>query len=134
MPNRKRSAPAPHAVSNVELFADSAEAWFWFAHCQMLRRDGARLVRDNARWCRPCEPDDIYRTVIGLRRSGDLSRRHLSVLARYGSMLRPPDAREPHENGDARLWEQALDRMTTPLRAKNIIQSVDYNDEFYRAS
>lgn len=121
MPRRKRISPLPLDEGPTEPFLDSAEAWFWFARCTLLRRDGARLKRDQDRMRRPCEPDDIYRIVMSLRQQGLLEDRHLKVLAKYGSLLRPPVQDSDSDCAHALLWETALDRMTTPLAQKGII-------------
>ena len=128
MPRRKRSPLHCHEEAPTEPFTDSAEAWFWFARCQLLRRDGARLERSSGQARRPCDPDDIYRIALTLHREGRLSDAQLRVLARYGSMLRPPDERLNEEAAHAPLWHAALDRLSTPLVAKGIVCPADYRD------
>lgn len=102
-------------------FADAAEAWFWFVRCHRVRRDGARLTDGPARTARPCDPDDIYRAVEGLVRAGRIGPEQLQVLARFGLREAPPDPRCPDERRAARLWSEALDRLTTVLRRKGIV-------------
>ncbi|MEK9672385.1 MAG: hypothetical protein VW268_07770 [Rhodospirillaceae bacterium] len=71
---------------------------------------------------RPCESDDIYLAATTLVRSEVLRMQHLTILLEYGAKERPPDARVMREERDARLWDDALDRMTTTLRQKGIVE------------
>lgn len=70
---------------------------------------------------RPCDPDDIYRAVMNLRRRGFIGAMHLTVLARFGLVGRPPDRRCADEAEAAQWWGEALDRLATVLREKGII-------------
>jgi hypothetical protein len=59
---------------------------------------------------------------VNLKRVGRLGVRHLAVLGHFGVLGRPPDPRcREEEEEAARLWEQAIDRLTTVLRAKGIV-------------
>lgn len=102
------------------LFRSAEEAWFWFVRCQVVRRDGARFTAAGGPF-RPCDPDDVYLVTIALRRQGVLDGRHLDTLGRFGLIGRPPDRRCREQEAAARLWEEALDRLTTPLRRKGIV-------------
>ncbi len=110
------SNPAPQRP-----FSHAEEAWFWFAHCQKVRRLGCRLQASGAPFQRPCDPDDIYCALMRLHAQSILSNAHLRILATYGLRGSPPDTRCSDERGAARLWEEALDRLSTPLRAKGIL-------------
>jgi hypothetical protein len=102
-------------------FDSSEEAWFWFIRCQQVRREGAQLSTGCGGFSRPCDPDDVYRAVMSLTRQGLLARAHLAVLGTFGISGRPPDARRADEGQAARLWEEALDRLSTILKAKGIV-------------
>lgn len=102
-------------------FESAEEAWFWFVRCQQVRREGARLGGGCASFSRPCDPDDVYCAVVGLNRRRLLSAAHLDVLGTFGVAGRPPDARRTDESRAAKLWEEALDRLSTVLRAKGIV-------------
>lgn len=102
-------------------FAHAEEAWFWFVHCQRVRREGARLRDAGGRFERPCDPDDIYCALRRLHARAILSASHLHVLAKFGLRGSPPDSRCGEERIAARLWSEALDRLTTPLREKGIV-------------
>ncbi len=47
---------------------------------------------------------------------------HLRVLENYGLREAAPDPRAEEERLDSRLWDEALDRMSTVLRAKGVLQ------------
>ncbi|CCQ72349.1 hypothetical protein [Magnetospira sp. QH-2] len=114
-------APRPIPERQIEPFTDVEQVWFWFIHNQEMRHDGARPERllDIAR---PCDPDDIYVIVMTLRRIGKIAHHHLQVLFEFGRSGRPPDSRAREEEIAARLWDEALDRMITPLKAKGILE------------
>lgn len=101
-------------------FSNSEEAWFWFVRCQRVRHEGARMDRMSA-IARPCDPDDIYRAVKGLAKARRIGRRHLEALVEYGRREVSPDPRSVEEQVAARLWAEALDRLTTVLRRKGIV-------------
>ena len=103
-----------------EPFNNAEEAWLWFNRCEKVRREGARL-ESHALVARPCESDDIYRAVLGLARARRIGRWHLRVLAEYGRRELAPDPRLPEENVAARLWDEALDRLSTVLKRKGIV-------------
>lgn len=104
----------------TELFQTAEEAWFWFIRTQKARRDGARFGNVGAA-VRPCEADDIYLAAVGLMRAGVLKVLHLRTLVDFGNRERAPDPRVREELQPARLWDEALDRMTTILRRKGIL-------------
>lgn len=110
--------PAP---LDTEPFATAEEAWFWYARCQIARDDGVRFRAGLGEVTRPCEPDDIVREVQRLYRGRVLRRDHLGVLGRFGRRLSPPDPHGGDSRGAASLWDEALDRLTTPLRHKGIV-------------
>lgn len=107
-------------ASAVAAFANAEQAWFWFIRCQQVRRDGARLTSSGLA-DRPCDPDDIYCGVMRLARNCILKPNHLRVLGQFGLRGCPPDPRCHNEQQDARLWDEALDRLTTVLRRKGIV-------------
>lgn len=117
----ERFARKPLSERQVERFADAEEAWLWFSHCQLARIEGVRLVADLGRAARPCDPDDIYCAVDRLVRSGHLSAAHISVLGRFGCRLAAPDPLAGDGAEDARLWHEAMLRLTPSLQAKGIV-------------
>ena len=102
-------------------FTTSEEAWMWYAVSQVARDEGARSLSGFKDTPPPCTPDDIYRIVKALFRARDLSVRHVRVLFDYGLRLLVPHPKVPGEAAAARLWDEALDRLTTPFRQKGIV-------------
>ena len=102
-------------------FARVEDVWFWYIRCQKARDAGARFVAGKSDITRPCEPDDIYRIVRTLWSQGTLKLHHLQVLFEYGRRETPPDPRCAEETWACRYWDEALDRMITPLKTKDIL-------------
>jgi len=119
---RYRRVPLPLPDVEVEPFVTAEEAWFWFIRAQQARDDGAHIERGRAEVPRPCEPDDIYRAVKSLAEKKTIGRRHIEVLHVYGTLLRAPDKRCVEETRPFVFWDEALDRLTTVLRIKEIIE------------
>ncbi len=117
---RQRYVRRPLPDGAAELFQSAEEAWFWFIRTQKARRDGARFGNSGA-MVRPCEADDIYLAAVSLMRAGVLKVLHLRTLVDFGNRERAPDPRVREEMHPARLWDEALDRMSTILRRKGIL-------------
>lgn len=115
-------AARPYSCEGAVPFASAEEAWFWFTRCQKARHDGARLRADFALEPRPCDPDDVYRMVVGLARARRLRGHHLRVLESYGLRESAPDPRADEELRDCRLWDEALDRLHTVFKAKGVVR------------
>lgn len=105
-------------------FFSAEEAWFWFIRCQRARIDGARFD-DSGTTIRPCEPDDIYRVAKMLVQAKKMHVGHLKTLINFAWQERVPDQRLHAEERAARLWNEALDAMTTLLSQKGIIDLDD---------
>jgi len=112
-------------VKRTVPFVNAEEAWFWFIRSERARMEGARLSRDGSNETRPCEPDDVYRIVMGLRRASKLRDDHLRVLMQFGWRECPPDPRVHEQEHPLRLWNESLDRLTTVLKAKGIVHHDD---------
>ncbi len=119
---RCRYTPKKQSQAPTVPFLDAEEAWFWFIRSQRARLEGAKLRSDEADVARPCDPDDVYRVLMDLIRAAVLGRQHLKVLARFGFIERSPDRRVREERRAFTLWDEALDRMTTVLRKKKIVE------------
>lgn len=118
---KPRYVPRPQNAAPVRPFASAEEAWFWFARAIKARRAGARF-EDGARpWQRPCDPDDIARALARLRRRGAIGPRHVATLVRFGDAERAPDGRREDEAPFVAPWDEALDRLATPLKARGIV-------------
>lgn len=124
-----RSAPRAAQAAAFDLFSSAEEAWFWYVRCQRLRLDNARPSTTNARFNRPCDPDDIYLVAMRLHRQHLLHKGHLRVLAKYGLAECPPDYRCVKQRTDLVIWRQALDKLSEPLRLKGIIlPAINHSD------
>ena len=117
----ERYCPRPVSAVAGEPFESVEDAWFWSVQGVVARLEGARVVAGLAGVMRPCEPSDVIRLVSRLRREQHLQRRHLHVLMRYGRRLAAPDATRHNEYRDARLWDEALDRIAGSLRERGIV-------------
>ncbi len=103
-------------------FFDAEEAWFWFMRSQRARLEGAKMRSGEADVVRPCDPDDLYRAVMALVSKRVLGRYHLKVLASFGINECAPDPRVREQYRASCLWDEALDRLTTVLRKKGIVE------------
>lgn len=119
---RVKFSPRKMPVATVEPFLDAEEAWFWFVRCQVMRREGVKFKTDGSATTRPCEPDDLYRAVMDLKRNRQIGNDHIRVLTRYGLDDVPPDPRIREQERAFRLWDEALDQLTTILKKKGIVE------------
>lgn len=104
-----------------EPFESAEEAWFWFIRCQQKRLEGARLLHWRGKTTRPCDPDDIYRAVMFLKRAKRIQKSHLIVMGYFGLRNCPPDERDDTEKQAARLWNTAMEQLTIVLKSKKIV-------------
>lgn len=102
-------------------FQTSEEAWFWYVRSERSRREGGQPTRSFSMETRPCDPDDVYKSVMDLRRKNTLQDHHLRVLGKFGWRDSPPDPRLGAEEYSFILWDEALDRMDTVLMDKGIV-------------
>ena len=119
--HRRKFSHNARSDRSPTMFATAAEAWFWGMQCVAARADGARFRADRSTISRPCEPDDLLTSVEELVRRGRLRAAHVRTLFGFGQRLAPPDPRCREEAQAAHLWEEALDRLTTPWRKKGIV-------------
>lgn len=105
----------------AEPFNDAESAWIWAMHCLVAREDGARFVAGLSQHERPCLPDDLIVSAERLGANGMLHANHLKVLADYGRRFFAPDRRLRDEERAARLWDEALDKLSTIWRRKGIL-------------
>jgi hypothetical protein len=119
---RKRFVPHRQPELPEMQFPNAEAAWFWYMRCQQARWDGANFQSGMAIATHPCDPDDVYRAVRQLERKQKLRREHLGALYHFGMLDRPPDPHCPDETLPCRWWDEALDKLTTVLRQKDIIE------------
>jgi hypothetical protein len=98
-------------------FRDAEACVIWMIQALAAEADGATR-RAAASICTPAEIvkclDTLYR-----RRRIDLN--HVRILRFWGHRGRAPDAANPMEKADWRVWREALDRLDWPLRCLGII-------------
>ena len=123
---RTRVIANPLPEKEVLAFHSAEEAWFWFMRSERARLEGAKLTSDASITTRPCEPDDIYRAVMCLHQKRVIGQHHLKTLAHFGWRECPPDSRVREEQREVLLWDDALDRLTTELKARGIVEH-DHN-------
>jgi len=116
-----RSSGGVAASTETAKFASAEEAWLWTMNCLVARRQGARFGANRGRVSRPCEPDDIVKSVDALYRRRRIDLLHARVLRVWGERQTAPDPSHRSEKSDWRLWREALDRLEWPLRAKGIV-------------
>jgi len=102
-------------------FKDTEEAWFWYVRSERARREDVLSLKVESIEARPCDPDDIYRFVMQLRKRKKLNSEHLKVLAEYGWKNEPPDQRVYSEQRTWAIWDEALDILSTILKSKGIV-------------
>lgn len=123
MPSAPRPSHAPvhAAAARTEPFASAEEAWFWTMAALIARRDGARIVSGRGLVTRPCEPDDVVKCLDRLYRQRRIDLAHARILRIWGERGTAPDPRALREQGDWRLWREAMARLEWPLRVKGIV-------------
>jgi hypothetical protein len=102
-------------------FSSVEEAWFWFVQSYDALHSGARIRSGFSKIIRPCEPVDIYAIAMRLFKQGFLNKSHMRVLAQYGETLIPPNPRYYEQERDCDVWNQAMDKLRTPMIRKGII-------------
>ncbi|MBC8337148.1 MAG: hypothetical protein H8E39_00515 [Alphaproteobacteria bacterium] len=120
--SRQRYSPRSFRQTPSAPFLNAEEAWFWFIRCQKARADGARFEAGMGAMVRPCDPDDLYRAVRHLERKRRITPDHIKTLNDFGRQERPPDPRCREEERPSRLWDEALDKLSTVLKNKGIIE------------
>jgi len=119
---RVRKCQSPIVNKTVIPFHDAEQVWFWYVHAERARREGVPSSSVFSSETRPCDPDDVYRCVMSLRKRNKLQDEHLNVLAKYGWRDAPPDPRIKNEERPAVLWDEAIDKLYTVFIAKGIIK------------
>lgn len=96
-----RNRPAAVAISErVQPFRDAEEAWIWTMAALVARRDGARYSANKGRIGRPCDPDDVVKSLDGLYRQRRIDLLHARVLRIWGERGSAPDPTRAVERAD----------------------------------
>lgn len=120
-PPRISGAPVLASLARAEPFHSAEEAWFWTMSALLARREGARVRAGQGLSQRPCEPDDVVKCLDRLYRQRRIDLTHARVLRVWGERGVPPSPRQPGERDDHRLWQEAMQRLESPLRVKGIL-------------
>jgi hypothetical protein len=68
-----------------------------------------------------CTPAEVVKCLDTLYRRRRIDLHHVRILRLWGHRGRAPDAANPMEKADWRVWREALDRLEWPLRSLGII-------------
>ena len=98
-------------------FPTAEAAWFWTAAALLARRDPAAPRPPPG----PCRPEDVLKCLDTLYRSRRVELLHARILRIWGWRGVAPDPRRAKEGCDWRLWQEAMERLDWPLRAKGIV-------------
>ena len=102
-------------------FSSAEEAWLWTMAALNARREGARYTAGQGLLRRPCDPDDLVKSLDGLYRQRRISLAHARVLRIWGERQMAPSLVVAVERNDHRIWSEALERLEWPLRVKGIV-------------
>ena len=121
-PNSVRPRPVSIEYSErVQPFRSAEEAWIWTMAALVARRDGARYTANKGKIGRPCDPDDVVKSLDALFRQCRIDLLHARILRIWGERGTAPDPRHALEKADWKLWQEALERLEWPLRVKGIV-------------
>ena len=119
---RPRPTPVSIALSErVQPFRSAEEAWIWTMAALVARRDGARYTANQGKIGRPCDPDDVVRSLDALYRQRRIDLLHARILRVWGERGMPPDPTHATERADWKIWKEALERLEWPLRVKGVV-------------
>lgn len=126
MLNAARRTKTEHRVSSRSIplaqpFNDAEAAWLWTMAALIARREGARYTANKGLFVRPCDPDDVVKCLDGLYRHTRITLAHARILRIWGERQIAPSCAITAERNDYRLWTEALEKLSWPLREKGII-------------
>ena len=117
---RNRPVAIEHS-ERVQPFRSAEEAWIWTMAALTARRDGARYTANKGKIGRPCDPDDVVKSLDALYRQRRIDLLHARILRIWGERGTAPDPAHAMEKADWKLWKEALDRLEWSLRIKGIV-------------
>lgn len=101
-------------------FASVEEAWF--ATMDFLRVGGDIASRQAAKArFGAFEPDDVVKCLDRLYRRNEISLRHASTLRIWGEKGIAPNPSVRSEQNDARLWQDAMNKLGPMMQIRGII-------------
>ena len=108
------------STTQARPFESPDQAWFWTMSALQARATGTS-GRGRAGTERPCDPDDVIRTLDQLYRSRRIDLLHARILRIWGERGTSPSPHYPSEARDAAIWREAMDRLGARLRARGIV-------------
>jgi hypothetical protein len=118
-PAHRHSAASAAGLPRTEPFRTAEHAWFWTMAALKARRDGTG--GGGMGRCRPCDPDDIVKSLDMLYRRRRIDLVHARILRIWGERQTAPNPAYASEKCDWRLWTEALERLEWSLRVKGIV-------------
>ena len=109
------------AAGAPQPFRTAQEAWFWTMTALVARREGSPRNVDGAGPPRPAVPEDVLRCLDTLYRRRRIDLLHARILRIWGERGIAPNISWAAERSDARIWQEALERLEWPLRVKGIV-------------
>jgi hypothetical protein len=103
-------------------FRAAEEAWLWTMEILLARRDGSGLSWRPEGPPRPCDPEDVIKSLDTLYRQRNVELLHVRILRIWGERQTAPRANAPRQHSDWRLWHQALAQLEWALRARGIVR------------
>lgn len=97
-------------------FRDAEACILWMIAALATGGESARRVPSAI-----CTPGDIVKCLDTLYRRRRIDLHHVRILRLWGHRGRAPDASDPREKADWRIWREALDRLDWPLRSQGIV-------------
>lgn len=113
-------APGPASSAPVA-FRDAQEAWFWTMAALVARRECSPRNVNGAGPPRPAMPEDVLHCLDTLYRGRRIDLLHARILRIWGERGVAPNLAWAAERNDARIWQEALERLEWPLRVKGIV-------------
>jgi hypothetical protein len=98
-------------------FRDAEACIIWMVKTLAAEAEGAPRQRSPA----ICAPAEVVKCLDTLYRRRRIDLHHVRILRLWGHRGRAPDAANPMEKADWRIWREALERLDWPLRSLGII-------------
>jgi hypothetical protein len=117
---RAAAKPAPRDPGpqrRGQPFRDAESCIVWMVEALVAEAEGAPPKAEPA----ICTPAEVVKCLDTLYRRRRIDLHHVRILRLWAHRGRAPDAANPKERADWRIWREALDRLDWPLRCLGII-------------
>ena len=103
-------------------FADAEACIIWMVQALTAEaEDAPRKAGTRETAAAICSPAEVVKCLDTLYRRRRIDLHHVRILRLWGHRGRAPDAANPMEKAEGRVWREALDRLDWPLRSLGII-------------